>query len=418
MSSVSAGIDFGTTNSAVAVSAGGAVPRLVSFDGKPTIPSALFSPDDKSGVLFGEQALQAYLSGREGRFMRSLKRVLGTDLMTVGTTVNGRPRRFENILAQFVSYLKNTAENNLQTEISKVVMGRPVHFRDNDAAGDARAENELENIARSVGFKEVCFQYEPIAAAFAHEAELQSEKLACVADIGGGTSDFALVRLGPGLSAKNDRRDDILSSSGVRIGGNDFDRDLSLCCFMPSFGYRTTYGPQNLFVPSSQYFELAEWSRINAAYTYKNLKIVNEVLANAHQPELYARLRDILLRETGHKILNEVEQVKIALTDKPEVGRILDYVAGKPEVKAVREAFDASIGKDVGKISASLRECLKLAAVKAEDVGLVILTGGSTEIPLINQTVRNIFTCAAFSSGNKLSSVGLGLAYDSRRRFA
>lgn len=147
MSSVSAGIDFGTTNSAVAVSVGGAVPRLVSFDGKPTIPSALFYPDDKSGVLFGEQALQAYLSGREGRFMRSLKRVLGTDLMTVGTTVNGRPRRFENILAQFVSYLKNTAENNLQAEISKVVMGRPVHFRDNDAAGDARAENELENIA-------------------------------------------------------------------------------------------------------------------------------------------------------------------------------------------------------------------------------------------------------------------------------
>lgn len=95
MSSVSAGIDFGTTNSAVAVSAGGAVPRLVSFDGKPTIPSALFYPDDKSGVLFGEQALQAYLSGREGRFMRSLKRVLGTDLMTVGTTVNGRPRRLK-----------------------------------------------------------------------------------------------------------------------------------------------------------------------------------------------------------------------------------------------------------------------------------------------------------------------------------
>lgn len=128
MSSVSAGIDFGTTNSAVAVSVGSAVPRLVSFDGKPTIPSALFYPDDKSGVLFGEQALQAYLSGREGRFMRSLKRVLGTDLMTVGTTVNGRPRRFENILAQFISYLKNTAENNLQAEISKVVMGRPVHF--------------------------------------------------------------------------------------------------------------------------------------------------------------------------------------------------------------------------------------------------------------------------------------------------
>ena len=417
MCSVSAGIDFGTTNSAVAVSSDKISPQLISFNGKLTIPSTIFYPADKSSVLFGEQAVQTYLSGQEGRFMRSLKRVLGTDLMSVGTTINGQPRRFENILAQFVSHLKTTAENSLQTEISKVVMGRPVHFRDNDDDGDVKAEKELENIARLVGFKEICFQYEPIAAAFAHEAELQRESLACVVDIGGGTSDFALVRLGPNLSLKNDRKDDILSSSGIRVGGNDFDRDLSLRCFMPTFGYQTTYGTQNLSVPSSQYFELAEWSRINAAYTYKNIKIINEVLANAHQPKLYERLRDIILHETGHKILNEVEQAKIALTNETETTQILDYVIGKPKVKAVRGDFEESIKKDVAKISSSLHECLILAGVKAEDIDLIIMTGGSTEIPLINQTIRDIFPRATFSSENKLSSVGLGLAYDSRLRF-
>lgn len=418
MSVVSAGIDFGTTNSAIAVSEKGNLPRLIPFANHPTIPSAIFYPADKSGVLFGNQAIQAYLSGQEGRFMRSLKRVLGTDLMAVGTTINGQQRRFENILAQFVAYLKNTAEESLQEQISRVVMGRPVHFRDNDSVGDAKAEKELENIARSVGFSEICFQYEPIAAAFAHEAKLQEEKLACVVDIGGGTSDFALIRLGPKPAMKNNRKDDILASTGVRIGGNDFDRDLSLRCFMPSFGYQTTYGAQNLFVPSSQYFELAEWSRINSAYTYKNLKIVNEVLANAHQPEQYARLRDILVRETGHKILNDVEQTKIELTEEECVSKTLAYVAGKPTIQAARAAFDASIAKDVEKISAALNECLIMASVKAENIGLVILTGGSTEIPLINKTMRNIFKEAAFSSGDKLSSVGLGLAYDSRRRFA
>ena len=400
MSVVSAGIDFGTTNSAIAVSENGNLPRLIPFANHSTIPSAIFYPADKSGVLFGNQAIQAYLTGQEGRFMRSLKRVLGTDLMTIGTTINGQQRRFENILAQFVAYLKNTAEQSLQEPISRVVMGRPVHFRDNDSVGDAKAEKELENIARSVGFSEICFQYEPIAAAFAHEAKLQEEKLACVVDIGGGTSDFALIRLGPKLAMKNNRKDDILASTGVRIGGNDFDRDLSLRCFMPSFGYQTTYGAQNLFVPSSQYFELAEWSRINSAYTYKNLKIVNEVLANAHQPEQYARLRDILVRETGC------------------VSKTLAYVAGKPTIQAARAAFDASIAKDVEKFSTSLNECLIMAILKAENIGLVILTGGSTEIPLINKTMRNIFKDAAFSSGDKLSSVGLGLAYDSRRRFA
>ena len=105
MSVVSAGIDFGTTNSAIAVSENGNLPRLISFANHPTIPSAIFYPADKSGVLFGNQAIQAYLTGQEGRFMRSLKRVLGTDLMTIGTTINGQQRRFENILAYFLCLL-------------------------------------------------------------------------------------------------------------------------------------------------------------------------------------------------------------------------------------------------------------------------------------------------------------------------
>lgn len=419
MSVVSCGIDFGTTNSTIAVAGHNQLPELVLLANKKyTIPSTVFYASDKPYPLFGDEANEAYMVGIEGRFMRSLKRVLGTDLMNAGTIINGKSRKFEHILAQFIQSLKEQAENQIQTELKKVVMGRPVHFRDNDTKGDQKAEDELRNIAQMIGFEEIYFQFEPIAAAFAHEDKLEKEALACVVDVGGGTSDFTIIRLGKNLQHKTNRSDDILASSGVRIGGNDFDKDLSLKCFMPAFGFQTTYGNQNLNVPSSQYFELSEWSKVNSAYTYQNCKIVNEVLANAHSPKLYERLKDILAKESGHKILAEVENAKINLTDNEENLIQLPYVIGKPEIRTTKMKFEQSIQKDVDKVAKSLQQCLSEAGVKAEQISLVILTGGSTEIPLIQQTIYRIFPQATFSQENKLASVGLGLAFDSQRRFS
>ncbi len=419
MTEYTCGIDFGTSNSAIAVAGPEAEPFLIKLEnGSCTQPSTVFYEEGSALPLFGEKAVAAYIDGREGRFMRSLKRVLGTEIMAAGTQINGKTRKFENILAQYINHLKKQAEEQIGKPLRRVVMGRPVHFRDNDPQGDIQAENELKKIAGSIGFSDVLFQFEPIAAAFAHEAVLEREALACVVDVGGGTSDFTIVRVGPRLAGKTDRKDDILASAGVRVGGNDFDKSLSLRCFMPEFGYKTTYGSQNLFVPSSQYFELSEWSKVNAVYNHKNLKTVSEVLAGAHRPELYARLKDILLRESGHRILNDVERTKIALTGCPQTETVLDYIADAPKIRASRQEFEESIAADAEKIASSLAQCLTEACVEKEEIGLVILTGGSTEIPLIFQTVRNFFPQAAFSSGNKFSSVGLGLAYDSRRRFA
>ena len=160
MSFFHCGIDFGTSNSSIAVASADGKPYLVAVeDSQPTIPSTVFYEPGHL-PLFGHQALSAYLHGREGRFMRSLKRVLGTDLMLSGTIVNGKSVKFENILAQFVGYLKHQAEENVKDELTDVVMGRPVHFRDNDEKGDREAERQLENIARRVGFKNIVFQYE------------------------------------------------------------------------------------------------------------------------------------------------------------------------------------------------------------------------------------------------------------------
>lgn len=418
MTNLSCGIDFGTSNSAIAVSATNSTPELVPVeDGKTTLPSAIFYAEAEKKAYYGRQATQKYVSGENGRFMRSLKRVLGTDLMASGTVVNGKRLSFGDILGGYLAHLKTKAESFVDRPLENVVMGRPVHFRDNDSQGDKQAQEELEKIAHKIGFKNVKFQYEPIAAAFAHEAQIAGEKLACVIDVGGGTSDFTVIRLGASHRLKSDRSKDILGSSGVRTGGNDFDRHLSMASFMPAFGYQSTYGKQNLFVPSSQYFELSEWSKVNGVYTYRNRQIVSEVLTNAHRPELYKYLLEILERESGHKILAEVEAAKIALTEQDSYCSIIKYLSDAPQIISTRKDFEHAISSAIMKIIKSLNECLSISGVIAEQIGLVVLTGGSTEIPYLQQVVHHHFPQAMFSSENKLSSVGLGLAYDSRRSF-
>lgn len=418
MSSLYCGIDFGTSNSSIAVSSAKEAPKLVAVENNQVaVPSSIFYEPENPHPLFGRQAVNAYVQGAEGRFMRSLKRVLGTDLMSTGTAINGKSVKFENVLVQFISYLKKQAEQSTQTEINSVVMGRPVHFRDNDAKGDAQAQRELETISKNVGFKNIVFQYEPIAAAFAHENKISGEKLACVIDIGGGTSDFSIIRIGKGLSSKIDRSSDILASGGIRIGGNDFDKSLSLISFMPELGLNTTFGDKNLPVPTIQYHDLAEWSKVNSVYSYANRKIVNEVLSNAHQPELYGRLLEVLDKEKGHTLLGLVEDAKIALTTHRNYQTILKFLQDKPVVKSVKTDFEHAIASNLCKVSCTIEECLKLAQVKASQIEVIVLTGGSTEIPFVQKTLCAHFPHAEISAENKLASVGLGLAYDALRRF-
>lgn len=350
--------------------------------------------------------------------MRSLKRVLGTDLMSVGTIINNKPVKFENILVQFIRHLKDKAQAVSQNEISSVVMGRPVHFRDNDDKGDRTAEAELKQIAAKVGFENIVFQYEPIAAAFSHEVRIKGEKLACVVDIGGGTSDFTIIRLGEKLKNKTDRKDDILASTGVRIGGNDFDKNLCISSFMPALGMKTTYGDKNLPVPSSQYFDLAEWSKVNSVYNYQNKRIISQVLADAHDVIKYSRLQELIEKEKGHELLGQVEAAKIALTDDEDNLQVLEFLADKPQIASTRRAFNEAIAENVAKTAAAVEKCLIEAQVRAEEINLIILTGGSTEIPYVQKQLCQIFPSAEISGENKLSSVGLGLAYDSLRRFA
>ena len=414
---VSCGIDFGTSNSSVAIANKGTVTLVPVEDDQVTIPSAIFFPERGYHPVFGRVALQSFFERRKGRFMRSLKRVLGTSLMSHGTLINGKSIKFERIIGSFLENLRRSTNNFAACEVENVVMGRPVHFVDNDHDADKRAQEELRSIAQRVGYKHIEFQFEPIAAAFAHEVKLEGEKLAIVADLGGGTSDFTVIRLSGKYVTKPDRTSDILANTGVRVGGNDFDKDLSLAAIMPEVGYLSTYGKKHLEVPLKYFHDLAEWSKVNFLYTPKVLSQVRQYLHESHDKKRFRRLLTLLEQERGHSLLATAEEVKIGLTETLSHSAHFDFLEDGLTITVDRKQFENAIEKEVQKMALAATECLKRAGVKENNIDLVILTGGSTEVPLVQSAFKKIFPHAAVADENKLSSVGLGLAYDASRRF-
>ena len=416
------GIDFGTTNSAVSVINNENKSHLISFDkNKPTIPSAIFFPEDNTyAPIFGSDAINQYINGSFGRFMRSIKRILGTDLMELKTEVNDIKLSYEDIILYFIKHLKHTAELEIGHTLNSVVLGRPVHFQDFAPEADEKAEKVLRKIAINAGFKNISFQYEPIAAAYAHETTINKEVLACVVDIGGGTSDFSVIKIGGDLVNKIDRSSDILANTGMRIGGNDFDRDLAIRCFMPEFGYKTMLKPDDythrvLPVPFQPYTMLSEWSSINYLYTYKEKKNIQEIYNRSAEPQKVVNLYETVQKELGHTLLNKIEECKISLSNNKRVETLLSFISSKPQISSEIEDFEDSISKNTSKVVEALNECLKQASINKEDIELVILTGGSTEIPYLKRTILNIFPNALLSDKDKLSSVASGLAYDAMR---
>ncbi len=417
MAALSCGIDFGTSNSSIALAAGSDIHLVTVEEASVTMPSALFFNRKEQKTYYGRAAMRNFLAKEEGRLMRSLKRILGTAIMKQGTFVHGSFMNFSDIIASFITQLKMKADAEAGEALTKVVMGRPVHFVDQDPASDRQAQLELEAIARSIGFEFVEFQYEPIAAAFAHEVNISGEKLALVVDLGGGTSDFTVIRLSSKYLNRTDRSSDILANTGVRVGGNDFDKALSLAEIMPEIGYRTTFGPNKLDVPLKPFHDLSEWSKVNFLYTPKTILQVRNTLGQSQDKVRYGRLLKVLEQESGHTLLAAAEQAKIELTQELEHAMPFDFLESGFEIVTQRSSFETAISADIQKITASAEECLTQAGITADAINLVILTGGSTEVPAVQQTFRNLFPQAEIADENKLSSVGLGLAFDSKNKF-
>jgi len=410
------GIDFGTSNSTVGWWRPDAEPLITLEDGKITLPSVVFFNIEERRPVYGRQALREYLEGYEGRLMRSLKSLLGSKLLKSETTVLGSALPFKEILGLFLGTLKARAETAAERPFDEVVLGRPVFFVDEDEKADREAQDTLVAVAKKLGFKDVSFQYEPIAAAFDYERSIEREELVLIVDIGGGTSDFSLVRLAPERRMLDDRQADILATGGVHVGGTDFDKQLSLQGVMPLFGYGSRM-QSDAPMPTSVHLNLATWHTINAVYAQKSQLALKSMRYDIVDPTGIDRLFKLIEQRAGHWLAMQVEESKIELTDCEQ--RQIDLARIEPglSVELTRALFEDAIAQLLTRVRGSVGQLLTNAGIGVEQVDTVFFTGGSSGVPALRQSIAAMLPNARHVEGNRFGSIGSGLAIEAKKRY-
>ncbi len=422
-------IDFGTSNSAVALPAPAGQTHLVELEpGFVTMPTAVFYRADgpaweEPAREYGRAAVAAYVDGLDGRLMRSMKSILGSPLAQQTTDVGGgRGVRYVDIVSGYLRELLARAQRQAGHPIERAVLGRPVFFVDDDPARDAQAQAALEAAARAAGLREVQFQFEPIAAALDHERTLEREELVLVADIGGGTSDFSLVRVGPERRQRADRRADILANHGVHVAGTDFDRHIELAAIMPLLGFRA-FGPPRAGepareVPSGIYFDLSTWHLINSAYAPARLAELRQMRGFYAEPRHHARLMTTLEERLGHALAGAAEQAKIDAATQGQARIELSLLEpGLACALSEREAAGV-IEADCARIEQAAGEAVRLAGVAPQAVDALYFTGGSTGLAPLVARIAGCFPQARRAQGDRFASVARGLGEHARLVFS
>jgi hypothetical chaperone protein len=361
--------------------------------------------------------MAAYVEGDDGRLMRGLKSALGSDLIHEKTKVGNRAIAFTQIIGRFFAHLRAKLEA-VQPGTDHVVLGRPVHFVDDDAAGDQAAQDVLEAIAREQGFAEIGFQYEPIAAALDYESRIAGEELVLIVDIGGGTTDFSVIRVSPDGARRADRSGDILANHGLRLGGTDLDRMLSLDHIMPDLGLGSLVHGGKAPMPQHYYLDLASWHRINAMYAPGVAREIKELRQRAVQPELLDRMLSVLENRHGHALAMAAEAAKIDLSDRTTTQIAIAALTGGRDKTLSRTGFEETVSQPVLRLTSGLAEALRQAGVAPRDIGTVFMTGGSASLPVLRETVTRCLPGTPIATGDMFGSVGTGLALDAARRFA
>ncbi|WP_293575973.1 Hsp70 family protein [Phaeobacter sp.] len=412
------GIDFGTSNSAAGVSVNGR-PWLIDLEpSEQTVPTAVFFDADSRRMKIGRPATRALINGDEGRFMRALKSLLGTSLLREKRRLNGELIDFTVIIARFLKELKTRAERATGQEYTRALSGRPVRFHSSDDQRDAQAETDLRECYLQAGFEDVQFMFEPEAAL---RATSVSAGFGVIVDIGGGTSDFTVFEQ-PVAPQYQDRAPRILASAGVRVGGTDFDRQLSIQHVMPLLGMGTdiksVFGDTRLPAPNRMFQDLATWQMIPFTYSAECRRAAQDLYANAVEPKKLARLVSVLSDELGHDLAFAVERGKIrtnqAIADGPDADGqgAIDLRVLEPglSVALAHAAMADSLDHDLAKITACLEDLIRDAGVGAGDLDHVVLVGGSALMQPLQDQLRQMFPGAQFHCDNAMTAVADGLA--------
>jgi hypothetical chaperone protein len=411
------GLDFGTSNSGVARVTPQGVTLARVEDGETAIPSAIFFPAESAGrPLYGRAAMREYLDGTPGRLMRSLKSLLGSRLVREHTAVGDRSMAFTEILTLYLRMLRERAERDAGAALSSVVLGRPVRFVDDDAQRDADAQETLAACARAAGFRDVEFELEPIAAAFDYESRLAHEEAVLVVDVGGGTADFTVIRLGPDRHGRAERTGDVLANEGVHIAGTDFDARLHLAWVMPALGYGGT-SDKGLAMPSPLFHDLSTWHRINLLHGATTRETLRELQPFFADPAMYARLRKVIHQGLGHELLARTEAAKIELSSAPDAIIELTHLEAGMVLPVHRKALRELLAPLLARLVVMGLDTVRVAGLAPDAISTVYFTGGSSGMTALREAFAPAFAPSRVVVGDLFGSVVSGLGIEAAKRF-
>jgi hypothetical chaperone protein len=424
MSAKAVGLDFGTTNSAIASIAQDGGVALAKFPAgrdravSETMRSILFFAADPHGDeprrSVGDEAIDHYLaSGANGRLIQSLKSFLA-DRLFDETNIMGDYYSLEDLITPILQRLRKVAEDQFGELPPRVVVGRPVHFSSaqNDA-DDERATKRLEAALRRAGWQEITFEFEPVAAAYHYASTIAREELILVADFGGGTSDFSIVRLRPPSSTAPRDRYEILANDGVALAGDSFDGEIVRRLVAPELGrgsqYRTPYG-QMLPMPTWFYAQMERWHFLSFLKAPTTMNKLRDLEHQAMAPEKIRALIHIVENDLGYLLFKSVEQTKLALSDlEATMFRFADTDVAI-EKPASREAFESWIAHELRAIAQCVDRVLASAEVLPDSIDSVFLTGGSSFVPVVRRIFAKAFGADKIRTGSEFTSIARGLA--------
>lgn len=408
-------IDFGTSNSLLAAAGGGRV-----FEEAPLDPGAEDATVLRSALYFlgadppafGAEAPREFVkNGLRGRLIRSIKRHLPSPSFTA-TNIGDRKRTLPELVGMFLTTMRERACRHFETDVDRVVLGRPARFSANDRE-DALAEERLLEAARLSGFREVTLCPEPVAAAYDFAEELTEPRTVLVADLGGGTSDFSLVRLGTGAF----RPEDVLSVGGVAIAGDAIDGALVRARVAPELGsnarYRAPFGENDLTMPRDLVDLLCSSADLTLVDRRRVLERVGNMRAGLLDPddaELLERYAAVVEDGVGFQLFEAVEHAKRALSDAERSRIELDYPGVELSLEVTQPELARAAAPLVDRIVTALDETLRSAGVAPSGVDIVSLTGGTSRMPLVEKALNERVPRAKFRRLRSFHSVVRGLA--------
>ena len=357
-------------------------------------------------LSFGQMALDNYLQEPdEGYYIKSPKSFLGVNGLMLQQI-----ELFEDIVASMMSNIKTLAEATLGRPISQAVIGRPINFQGlQSEESNRQAIDILIKAAKRVGFKDVDFQFEPVAAGFEYEEGLTTETKVLVVDIGGGTTDCSMLLMGPKQATQIDRRQHFLSHSGERVGGNDLDIALALKGFMPSFGLNSQLKTGRP-MPVHSFWQAMAINNINDQtefYSSANERVIQQLIRASKQPALISRLLTIQQQRLSYRMVNAAEQSKIALTDNEHHQIDLFDIDTNLSITLERSHFSSACQRELTSIAGLMKEAITQANCQPD---VVFVTGGTAKSPVINQFLKQKFEQTPIIVGDYFGSVTSGLA--------